>query len=110
MTELRQCSPAQTRALTTSSLSCCAVSKCSVVVRVVAPPTAPHRVALIVCVPRAFASTSARAAVTQPCAAGYSGWLGVESSGAHVGSAVVAGLPSRSAFLIAEYGRHARAL
>ena len=57
--------------------------------QVVPPPVAPQIVVLIVCVPRAFASTSARAAVTQPCAAGYSGWLGVESSGAHVGSAVV---------------------
>jgi hypothetical protein len=56
------------------ALSCCAVSKCSVVVNVVAPPVAPQTVASIVCVPRAFASTAAKAEVTQPCAVGYSGY------------------------------------
>jgi hypothetical protein len=40
---------------------------------------------LIDCVPRAFASTSDRADVTQPCAAGYSGWFGVERSGCQLG-------------------------
>ena len=45
------------------------------------------------------------AAVTQPCAAGYSGWFGVTSSGVHAGSAVVAGLPSMSACWIAVTGR-----
>src|SRR6266403_6046352 len=33
------------------------------------------------------------APVTQPCAAGYSGWLGVVPSGNQFGSAVRAGLP-----------------
>src|SRR5260370_14020034 len=33
------------------------------------------------------------APVTQPCAAGYSGWAGVAANGAHNGSPVSAGLP-----------------
>src|SRR5260370_1227225 len=33
------------------------------------------------------------APVTQPCAAGYSGWLGVTPKGVHDGSPVSAGLP-----------------
>src|SRR4029079_7284711 len=102
MAELRQCRPAQTRALTISSSSCCTVSNSRVVVKVVPPAAAPQILALIICVPRAFTSTSAKADVTQPCADGYSGWFGVESNGDQAGSAVVAALPSRSAFLIAE--------
>ena len=38
--------------------------------------------------------TSAIAEVRQPCAAGYSGWLGVATVGVHVASLAVAGLPS----------------
>src|SRR5258708_15790180 len=33
------------------------------------------------------------APVTQPCAAGYSGWAGVAPKGVHVGSPVSCGLP-----------------
>ena len=38
----------------------------------------------------------AKLVVTQAWLAGYSGWLGVRTSGVQVGSAVVSGLPSVS--------------
>ena len=53
----------------------------------------------------AAASVSVNAAVKQPCWDGYSGWPGTGSSDCQVGSAVVSGLPSLSAFRIAVIGR-----
>ena len=52
--------------------------------------------------------TSVKALVTQPCADGYSGWLGVVRSGVQLGSASVFGLPSMSACWIAVIGRQNR--
>ena len=50
--------------------------------------------------------TRPAAGVTQECALGYSGWLGVPgSSGVHAGSPVVAALPSVSPARIAVIGR-----
>ena len=84
------------------------VAKVCEVVRVLAPPCAPGMVALMLSVPSAVEMTWASALVMQPCWAGYSGWLGVVSSGLHVGSAVIAGLPARSALRIAVMGRQER--
>ena len=58
--------------------------------------------------PSTAAYTSPSAPVTHVCAAGYSGWLGVVSSGVHFGSGCVAGFPSIPAFRIAMIGRQNR--
>jgi hypothetical protein len=45
-------------------------------------------------VPRKVPKTSVIADVITPCAAGYSGWFGVVSSGRQSGCSAVAGFPS----------------
>jgi hypothetical protein len=55
--------------------------------------------------PTIAAYTSDSAPVAHVCAEGYSGWLGVVSSGVQVGSGCVAGLPSLAALRIAVTGR-----
>ena len=57
---------------------------------------------------RTVAYISASAPVMQVCAAGYSGWFGVTSSGVQVGSGWVAGFPSIWALRMAMMGRQNR--
>lgn len=56
-------------------------------------------------VPKNFSSAVATEAAVQECAAGYSGWFGVGTTGAQAASAVVAVLPSVCASCIALVGR-----
>jgi hypothetical protein len=57
-------------------------------------------------VPRNLEMTSPPAGVTQAWALGYSGWLGVPASSVdHVGSPIVASLPSVSPARMAVIGR-----
>ena len=72
------------------------------------PSADPWIVTSMWCYPSATEYISASAPVTQVCAAGYSGWLGVVSSGVQLGSGWVAGFPSICAFRIAMIGRQNR--
>jgi len=56
-------------------------------------------------VPKNDFRTAAAAPFWHMCAAGYSGWFGVGTTGVQVASAVVAALPSVSASGIALCGR-----
>jgi hypothetical protein len=101
-------SPAQVRASTISWVRSLTLSKWRTASKLLAAPLAePWMSTSIRLVPSAAAKTSA-SPVMQPCAPGYSGWLGVTSSGVHVGSGCVSGLPSMSAFLIAVTGPEAQ--
>src|SRR5690348_7223158 len=57
--------------------------------------------------PSRWSTVRAKPVVTHAWLAGYSGWLGVLTSGVHVGSGTVAGFPSVSPARIAVYGRQA---
>ena len=102
------------RAFATSSKSCASVvSKCLAVVKVVPPlPVAPGTMSMLMFVVLSTAARHAQsvtAAVTHPCALGYSGWFrGVVSSGDDVALTSVAALPSLSALRIAVIGRQSR--
>ena len=73
-----------------------AVLKCCTAFRLPGGPlgSKPWTSRLIWLVPRKALKTSAIAPVSEPCAAGYSAWLGVASSGRQPVCSTVAGFPS----------------